>query len=426
MASIARSLQRIKNRSLALEGVLEPDAAERVFREHGHEWRERELPPATTLDLFIRQVIDGNVSCGAVRHGADEAFTGGAYCQARSRLPLAGITGVCMTAARQVRVAYESDGPPLWHGHRTFHVDGTSFSMPDTPALQQTFGQPGGQKPGCGFPVAHLLVSFDAATGMLLDAVPAPMRTHDLRDVRWIHRHLNTGDVLIGDKAFGSWAHMAMLQQAGLHGVFPLHQRRPTCGASDRIERWPKPPLKPAWMSGQEFDALPNELKVRVVRRTIHRRGFRPMTVHLVTTLLDEQTYPAEELIELGRDRWFAELNIRHLKTTMGLDVLKCKSVDGVLKELAVFCLVYNLVRAVMLDASSAQGVSVDRISFADALAHLRHGRGMSTPVRLMTNPLRPTRREPRAIKRRPKEYDRLNRPRDQMRKALKYQEKAA
>lgn len=426
MASIARSLQRIKNRPTALGGVLEPDAAERVFREHGHDWRERTLSPATTLDLFIRQVIDGNASCGAVRHYAGHSFTAGAYCQARTRLPLAAIAGVCMTAARQAREAYESDRSSLWRGHRTFHLDGTSFSMPDTPPLQQTFGQPGGQKAGCGFPVAHLLVSFDATTGMLLDAIPAPLRTHDLRDVRWIHRHLNTGDVLIGDKAFGSWAHLAMLQRTGLHGVFPLHQRRPIGGASDRTERWPKPPRKPDWMSREQFDAFPESIAVRVVRRTVRRRGFRPMTVHLVTTLLDDRAYPADELIGLGRDRWFAELNIRHLKTTMGLDVLKCKTVDGVLKELAVFCLVYNLVRAVMLDASQNQGVSVDRISFADALNHLRHGRAASTAVRLMVNPLRPGRREPRAIKRRPKEYDRLNRPRDAMRKSLKNQAKAA
>ncbi|MDP9176037.1 MAG: transposase [Planctomycetota bacterium] len=144
------------------------------------------------------------------------------------------------------------------------------------------------------------------------------------------------------------------------------------------------------------------------------------MEVNLVTTLLDPQAYPADELIELGRGRWSAELNIRHLKTTMGLEILKCKTVAGVLKELAIFLLVYNLVRAVMLDASAEQGVPPDRISFADALAAVRCSRCGQALVALLVNPIRRNRLEPRAVKRRPKEYDRLNRPRQEMRNALK------
>jgi hypothetical protein len=426
MASIAGTLERIKDRPLEIEGILDAQAVERVFTEHGYEWRQRTLGPAQTIELFIRQVLEGNESCACVRQRAGGAFTAGAYCQARSRLPLAAVWGLCGQAWRQLRVDHQ-DEAPRWHGHRTFQLDGTSFSMPDTPELQETFGQPGQQRAGCGFPVAHLLVSFDAGTGMLLEAIPAPLRTHDLRDVQFIHRHLQAGDILIGDKAFGSWAHLALLQSAQIHGLFPLHQHRPPrAGNGDGVEVWPKPPRKPDWLDQARWDALPGQLTVRIVCRTIRRRGFRPLRIELVTTLLEAQEYPAAELVELAKGRWSAELNIRHLKTTMGLEVLKCQSVQGVLKELAIFCLVYNLVRAVMLKASAAQHVEVDRISFADALDWIRCTEPGASLWKLIVNPLRQDRVDPRAIKRRPKPYDLMNQPRAEMRKALKNQAKAA
>jgi hypothetical protein len=425
MVSIAHAVRRIKDEPLQIDGVLDARLVERVFVEYGHHWRDRTLGPAQTIELFIRQILEGNESCGYVRQWAGGAFTAGAYCAARSRLPLAAVWGLCRRVWEQVRADHEGDAP-RWHGHRTFHLDGTGFSMPDTPALQEAFGQPGQQKAACGFPVAHLLLSFDARTGMVLDAIPGPLRTHDLHDVSWIHESLAPGDILIGDKAFGSWAHLAVLQKAGIHGVFSLHQHRPVKQTPDRIERWPKPPRRPVWMTVEQYHALPETLEVRIVHRVIRRRGFRPVQVNLVTTLLDAKAYPADELIELGRGRWSAELNIRHLKTTMGLEVLKCKSVEGVLKELAIFLLVYNLVRAVMLNAAAAQGVPADRISFADALAWVRCTRPGTALWVLLVNPRRPNRIEPRAIKRRPKEYARLNRPRRQMRNALTNQQKAA
>jgi hypothetical protein len=426
MASIASAVARIKDQPLGIGGILDADAVERIFADYGYRWRDRTLGPAHTIELFIRQVTEGNESCAYVRQSAGGTFTAGAYCQARSRLPLPAVWRLCAEARRQLRLDYQ-DEPPLWHGHRTFHLDGTSFSMLDTLELQEAFGQPGGQKPGCGFPIAHLLVSFDARTGMLQEAIPAPLRTHDLRNVRFIHRHLQAGDVLIGDKAFGSWTHLALLQSAGIHGLFPLHQHRPSRQKEgDRVETWPKPKTRPDWIDQESYDALPEHITVRIVSRTIQRRGFRPLHIELVTTLMDDKCYSAGELVELGAGRWSAELNIRHLKTTMGLEVLKCHSVPGVLKELAIFCLVYNLVRAVMLKAAAAQGVEVDRISFADALDWIRCTKPGATLWKLIVNPPRPNRLEPRAIKRRPKSYDLLNKPREAMRKALENQAKGA
>jgi uncharacterized protein YihD (DUF1040 family) len=139
----------------------------------------------------------------------------------------------------------------------------------------------------------------------------------------------------------------------------------------------------------------------------------------IVTTLLDPELYPADEIVELLKQRWNVEVNLRHLKTTMKMEVLRCHSVEGVQKELWAFVLIYNLVRVIMLEASQRQAAPLDRISFADALYWMRYAKPGQDMPDLIVNPHRPGRVEPRAIKRRPKEYDRLNKPRAVMRKAL-------
>jgi len=195
-------------------------------------------------------------------------------------------------------------------------------------------------------------------------------------------------------------------------------------GENDQLVEWFKPTAKPRWMSDEQFAALPDSLVVREVRRTVQRKGFRPITVAIITTLLDQKKYPADELIQLRMTRWGVETDLQHLKTTMGMDVLRCESVAGVKKEVAVFQIVYNLVRAVMMQASSRQHVGVDRISFAHALAWIRHARPEDPLPDLVVNPYRPDRVEPRAVKRRPKEYDRLTKPRQELQKELKNKEK--
>ena len=443
--SLSRAVDRVKRAPLQLPGILDAALVERAFADGGHDWRDRTLGPGQTIELFLRQVTAGNASCGWVSHAGGGAFTPGAYCQARAGLPLEATWALCRLVSQQMLAEHSprGDGPGddgrrgegdhvrRWRGLRPWYVDGTTFSMPDTPELQEAFGQPGCQKPGLGFPAAHLLVGFDAVTGMLLDAVPAPLRTHDLADVQHLHPHLSEGDVLVGDKAFGSWAHLALLLKSGVHGLFSLHQHRKVPAgerAFDRIEHWSKPPSKPPWLDQEPFDALPATMAVRVVRRRVPHsrgRGFRPLLVTLVTTLLDKTRYPADELVELGGGRWSAELNIRHLKTTLGLETLKCKTKDGVLKELAVFCLMYNLVRAVMLKAAARQQVAVERISFADALAWLRCTGVDAELWRLIVNPKRTRRAEPRALKRRPKPYPLLTRPREEERKRLENEARA-
>lgn len=417
-------------------------------------YRERALDPATTVALFIRQVIDGNCSCAAIRHHSDRSFTPQAYCEARQRLPLA----VLQTLGRNVR-----DLAGAWRGskelfltRRVFVIDGSSFSMPDTPPLQEHFGQPPAQKKGCGFPVAHLLALFDVNSGMLMDAIASPLRTHDLRHAAKMHPMMRQGDLLLGDTGFCSYTHFALLLQAKLHALMPNHQcrivdftpNRPfvrteevtdenrhlprsrwikSLGEDDQLVEWYKPQNAPKYMSQEQFDALPRSIVVRELRRRVWREELNGWTeLVIVTTLVDPELDPAEKLVELRLRRWTVEVNLRHLKTTMGLEVLKCRSVEGIQKELAVFALVYNAVRLLMLDAAARQKTTADRVSFKDVLRWLSVAREGQPMPRFVVNPRRNDRVEPRAVKRRPKEYDRLNRPREEMRNTLKNQAKAA
>src|SRR5688500_86038 len=238
--SIAGAVSRIKDDVAA---ALDPRAVERLCRELGHQWRERELDPATTVALFVQQVLHGNCPCSEVRHlaGGGGSFTASAYCQARARVPLAVyqslLTEVCDAALPATR---QKDH--LWLGrNRTFLIDGSTFSMPDTPGLRKAFGVPARQKAGCIFPVAHLLVLFSAATGLLLDAAASPLYTGDVAGAPDLHPHLGEGGVLIGDDSFGTYAHLALLLQAGLHGLFPVHHKRLVDFAPGRLRPRPRP-----------------------------------------------------------------------------------------------------------------------------------------------------------------------------------------
>lgn len=451
--SIAGAVARLKGAGDPL-GALGRGAVEAVCEELGYVWRDRELDPATTIALFVQQVLHGNCPCSEVRHLAEgKSFTPGAYCQARSRLPLS-VYQSLLTRVVDAALPHTREAEHRWRGHRVFHVDGTTFSMPDTPALQKAFGQPKGQAAGCGFPAAHLLVLFSASTGLLLDTAAGPLYTGDVGVAADLHPHLDAGDVLVGDDAFGTWAHIALLLRAGLHGLFPVHHsrivdftpRRPHCpegkgaaegmprsrwikslGKGDQLVEWFKPRTRPAWMTEAAYDELPESITVRELRRTVTGPAGDRVTLTMVTTLTDPRAYPADgerSLTDLRMRRWDVETNIRHLKTTMRLDVLRCKTEAGVRKELVVFGIVYNLVRVAMLEAARRQDVPVARISFADAYRWLRHARPGDAMPPLRVNPHRPGRAEPRVVKRRAKPHDLMNKPRPKLRKALKKQGK--
>jgi hypothetical protein len=317
--------------------------------------------------------------------------------------------------------------------------------MSDRPELQAAFGQPGAQKKGCGFPVAHILALFEAESGFLKRIIPSPLRTHDMANAADMHAEMRPGDLLVADRGFASFTHLALISQRNLHAVFRCHQKQivnfrsgrkhktspkgpagmPTSrwierlGKHDQLVEYAKPRDKPEWISQADFDALPEALAVRELRFKVRLPGCRTKTVTISTTLLDARRYPARAIAALYRQRWRIETNLRHLKTTMKMEVLRCLTVEGVLKELAMFALVYNLVRLVMIEAARRQKVAVERISFVDAMRWLRNATPGSPLRNLVLVPDRPDRIEPRALKRRPKEYDRMTRPRGQMRKRL-------
>ncbi|TVQ52840.1 MAG: IS4 family transposase [Phycisphaerales bacterium] len=314
----------------------------------------------------------------------------------------------------------------LWRGHRVFSIDGSTSSTPDTPELQKTYGQPAGQKPGCGFPVATLVGLFRSGSGLLVDPLIAPLRTHEAAIAHLLFKHLKPNDVLVGDRAFSSYVLVVLLQQRGVHAVMRLHQRRKTdfrrgryLGVRDRLVRWTKPARRPAWMDEEMFDSLPAEMTLRQVEYQVQENGYRSQKVVLVTTLTDAEKYPKQELASLYGDRWQVETCFRHLKQTMQMDALRCKTPDGVEKELWMFGIIYNLVRSVMVEAAQRQGVEPNRISFIDTLRWLMlRGPGEPLPV-LLVNPYRPGRVQPRVVKRRPKQYSLMTKPRKEMMEAM-------
>jgi hypothetical protein len=428
-------------------------AVAEICKQLGHRWRrDAVLSPFTIILWFVLQVLQGNTALTHITLKARRAFTESAYCQARARLPLAVFRAVLQWVTRALVPRTEVEG--RWRGHRTFLVDGSSFSMPDTPELQRHFGQPGGQAPGCGFPVAKILALFHAGTGLLLEVIAAPLRTHEMGQVDGVHPTLQPNDVLVGDRGLCSFGHLALLLGRGVYAVFRIHQKqivdftpgrphagprdknapagRPrsrwlrTHGAFDQVVEWFKPLDPPAWMSAEQFARLPETITVRELRYEIRQRGFRTHSVTLVTTLLEAEVYPLEALAALYGTRWRVEQYLRDLKQSMKMDVLRCKTVDGVLKEFMVYAIVYNLVRLVMGQAARRQRVAVDRISFLDALRWLLEAQPGEPMPRLVVNPCRPGRLEPRVRKRRPKQFPVMKKPRRELRKALLEKEIAA
>ncbi len=190
-------------------------------------------------------------------------------------------------------------------------------------------------------------------------------------------------------------------------------------GESDQVVIWSKPKSHPRWITKDEYASLQEEIAVRELRYKVSTPGYRVGEVTLVTTLLDASVYPAEALADLYFRRWQVEVYLRDLKITLKMDVLKCKTVDGVLKELAVFALVYNLVRSVACQAAQAQGVAADRVSVTDAVRWLVGAEGDEDLSVILTVPKRKGRFEPRVKKRRPKQYDLMTKPRRELRKEL-------
>jgi hypothetical protein len=317
-------------------------------------------------------------------------------------------------------------------------VDGSTTQLADTAENQQRYPQPSTQKPGCGFPVLKLAVLFCLHSGAVLNVLWCSLHSHDLRLFRQLWDQLKVGDILLGDRAYGEYTTLAALPARGVDVVARLHQQRKVdfrkarrLAKNDGLFVWTKGYQQSAILTAAEWAQLPAQITVRLIRFTATLRGFRGRRVTLVTTLLDPLAYPAHELAALYARRWRLELCLRDLKTTLGMDQLRCKSPDMAEKELLAYLVAHNLIRCVMAEAVAQYSVDLDRISFKGTVDALRQYSAAIAQARnrkmrrqlwddLLLNlvrdlvPLRPNRQEPRAVKRRPKPYPLLNRPRHQ------------
>src|SRR5215471_12407516 len=448
LAALGRRVQLLRQQSLChLELLLHPFLPPGLLSQadEGANSRERVFSVRRTFYGFLSQVLKPDTACREIvrqiqalfvlqDHGAvDEGNS--AYCQARKRLPLDRLCRVRVALAAAGQKAAE-----LWHGLRPKLIDGTTVSAPDTPKNQRAYPQSRSQKPGCGFPLIRLLGVFSLSTGVLLDYAKGNKHQPELRLLWKLLDQFKPGDLAMADRGFSSYVLLALLLARGVFGVFRLHQARPAdlrkgkrLGKQDRLFTWLKPPLKPRWLPQSWWKKIPAQLTVRVVRFKLSCPGYRPESVTLVTTLLDPQRYPAQDIAQLYTRRWKIELWIRDIKTSMGMEVLRCKSPRMLHKELEMFFIAYNLIRCLMVQAATLNDAPLDRLSFkgtvdsvrqfslAIAQAHSKKKQNQLLVELLEVIardevPERPDCREPRAVKRRPKALPLLNKPRHRFR----------
>jgi hypothetical protein len=416
-----------------------------AFGEASSLWQGWIYTPAVTVWVFLSQCLSTDHSCrdAVARLAAWRAAQGakpcsadtGAYCTARDALPEA----ACRELVRRSGRELEAQAPPawFWRGRRVRVVDGTTISMPDTPENQAEYPQAKTQVAGCGLPIARVLVVFSLAVGTVIEATLGPYKgkqTGENSLFRTLHHTLSEGDMVLADRYFSGWFDIALLAERGVDVVVRKHQQRATdfrtgerLGRDDHLVRLAKP-QRPEWMSTDAYATLPDALVLREVRIRVTQRGFRTKILVVVTTLVDSDAYPAQELAELYRRRWQAELHLRSLKVVLQMDHLRCKTPHRVRNELQMHLLAYNAVRRAMVIAAVGAKVPPWQISFKGTLQTLHHflpgltsciplGAGCQALVNcLITHRVgnRPDRFEPRRIKRRPKPQALLQRPRNE------------
>lgn len=436
---------------LAFAEVLSAEGVETALREEGATWRDCVYTPLLTLWAFLGQVISPDGSCrAAVARVLAWLVSRGerpctpqthAYCKARQRLPESLFVRLMRESGRALHQAASADW--RWQGRRVKLVDGTTVTMADTAKNQAAYPQQPQQQPGLGFPIARLVVVFCLACGSVIDAALGRYqgkKTGENALLRTLDA-FEPGDVLLADRYFSGYFDIVHWRQRDVDVVTQLHQRR-RCdlrrgrrlGPNDHVVVWTKPP-RPDWMDEATYAGMPEQLVVREVRVRIGVPGFRTKVVVVVTTLLDADVYSARDLAELYRARWHAELDLRSLKITLGMDVLRCKSPAMVRKELWAHLLAYNLIRTLMAQAAEQTGCTPRDLSFKGTLQTMKefaerlldgHSRNRAELHEWLLLAVaahqvndRPDRVEPRARKRRPKQYPRLMQPRRAAQKQL-------
>ena len=453
MPNRAEILKQKFHDSLALpfEQVLSEAVIQTVLEEKGVSYRQTLYTPIVVVWAWISQVLDVDKSLSnavnrviawlAVAGEAVPSADTGAYSKARKRLPL----GVLKPLLQQTATALESEVKPeqWWCGRRVKAYDGTSILMSDTPANQKVYPQHSNQKAGCGFPLAKLVVWFCGTTGAVLEVAIAAFNTSEWKLARQLYAMLQPEDVVVADSAYGTYGDLALVHSANADAVFRKHHARKCdfrrgkkLGIGDHIVQWQRPLQCPQSMSLAEFEALPLSIEVREVHLLIQKPGFRPKEMILVTTLVDPKRYPKVKLAQLYQLRWQATVvNLRHLKTTLKMEMIAAKTPEMVQKEIWVHLLTYNLLRTLMWQSAQPAQVSPLRISLQGTRQQFNQFRPILVQAsdknrrRLYTTllevirdqlvPLRPNRVEPRVVKRRAKPFPRMQQPRSVLKAKL-------
>lgn len=437
---------------LPFANVLSAERVERVLREENAVWSERIYTPVVTLWAFLSHVISADGSCRKtvarvlawlVAQGRPACSPKtDPYCKARQRLPEAVLVRLTRETGRHIHDLAEPEW--RWKGRRVKLGDGTTASMPDTPANQQAYPQSNTQKAGVGFPILRMMCVFCLATGVVLNAALAPYRGKKTGENALLRSLLDSfcpNDIFLADRYFSGYFDVALLKQRSVDSVIRGHQKRARdfrqgrrLGALDHVVTWSKP-QRPAWMEPVTYFFLPATMAIREVAVAVPQPGFRTKHIIVQTTLLDVNFASAHDLADLYRCRWHAELDLRSLKITLGMDILTCKTPDMVRKEIWAHFLAYNLIRGLIAQTAHDLGAAPRQFSFKGALSFL-----LEFAVRLdsarggTANELRdwlligigsyqvqdrPDRIEPRRRKRRPKNYPPLNTPRSEARTRL-------
>jgi len=435
--------------------VLTGEAIARAFAQHDALFAPKDIfCTSIVLWAFLAQVLRGGKGAACAAAVADIATymqqTGGRvpsgdtgdYCRARSKLNLAALRGLVVEAAQQLQDG--ADPSWHWHGLHAKLIDGFTFTMPDTTDNQAQFPQQKSQRPGAGFPIARACAVLSLATAAIHDLNIGPYEGKETGEsalLRGILDCLKTGDVAVFDRCFCSFMMLAILQLRGVHFCARLHQRRPgdfrqgqRLGRDDHLVTWTRP-IRPPWMSEELYQQIPETMTLREVRFQVTVPGRRTETLIVVTSLIDPQTYSQKDIAELYGYRWNAELDIRDIKQTLGLDHVRCKTPDMVRRELWVTLLAYNLVRKLIATAAAVHGRQPRQLGFTLACQTLLSSwmllaTGACRDVRqlwrlalerIAANEVanRPGRIEPRMIKRRRDHYPLMHDPRQKLRQAL-------
>ena len=429
---------------LYFAGLLSEDHIHQAFGKARWFWQAWIYSPSVTIWVFLAQCLSADHSCReavaqliawrlAQGKKPCSAQTG-AYCTARERVP----EEACLQLARAAGRRVDDEAPAAWRwrGRRVLDVDGSTITLPDTPKNQAAYPQVPGQRRGCGFPIARIVVVFSLAVGTVLDVAIGRYQgkqTGENSLFRTLYDVLREGDVVLADRYFSGWFDMALLQQRGVDSVVRKHQLRATdfrtgqrLGPNDHWVCWGKP-ARPVWMNQEQYASLPDALTMREVRVIVRQKGFRTKVLVVVTTLLDAESYPAAEIAVLYRRRWQAELNLRSLKIVLQMDHLRCQTPHRVRNEFYMHLVAYNLIRQWMAVAAFRAGVEPWTVSFKGTLQTMNKLLPLLSTRISMENWCeavleaiathvvgnRPDRFEPRLKKRRPKKYKFLREPRD-------------